>query len=269
MRLAADFINDLLGDRNTFRVRSAEGSFVLRQHIDPADLLTWEEFNRVLNFSGIERNLIKDSERTNSATVEQVMHEVPDGATIQLESLTPFSPHLAEIAGELEVALGGEQVDVNIYLAPSCNHRAFGTHHDVVDVFVCQIAGKKRWRIYEPIIDHPIWHMKNHRYDLDEDSPTMDVTLEPGDVLFMRRGDPHNVQCVGVEPSLHVNLRIIPTTRKLFLDWVVQEAADEASFRTALPYALDGTDVTAERIDWVAAKLAAPNLVALKGDGSL
>ena len=185
--------------------------------------------------------------------MQQIVQLVPEGATIQLESVAPFCPRLADIAGELEVALGGEEVDVNVYLAPSKDHSAFGVHHDVVDVFVLQIAGRKHWRVFEPIIQNPIWYLKSHNYEVDESHLILDVNLEPGDVLYVRRGDPHLVQCVGDEPSLHVNLRIIPTTRKSFLDWLVQEAAERAEFRSALPYALDGKDITEDRISWVSA----------------
>lgn len=251
MRAASEFVDVLLGDRTAFQKQASEGSFVMRSHIDPSDVLTWDELNRVLNYTGVPQHLVKDGIRTNDVTSEQMLQQVPAGGTIQLESLAPYSPRLAAIAGELEVALGGEQVDVNVYLAPSKDHSAFATHHDVVDVFVIQISGTKRWQVFEPVIIEPVWFLKNHKYEVDDNRPVLDVVLAPGDVLYMRRGDPHNVRCVGDEPSLHVNLRVIPTTRKVFLDWLVQEAAEQEMFRTAIPYALAGEDVTVDRLEWV------------------
>ena len=130
-----------------------------------------------------------------------------------------------------------------------------GTHHEVVDVFACQISGRKRWQIYDPIIRDPIWFLKTHQYSLDREHPCMDVVLEPGDVLYMRRGDPHNVRCVGDEPSLHVNFRVIPTTRRVFLDWLVQEAAEDPTFRSTISYDFEGLDNTPNRVEWVTSLL--------------
>lgn len=29
-------------------------------------------------------------------------------------------------------------------------------HHDAVELFVCQTAGSKRWRLYKPVNDHAL-----------------------------------------------------------------------------------------------------------------
>jgi hypothetical protein len=177
---AGQFIDRLLGDRDLFRMRSREGSFVLPQRVDPSEVLTWGELNRLLNYSGAPKKLVRDGK-----------------------------------------------------------------------VFVIQISGEKRWRIYDPPISDPVWVMKNHRYDLSESEPRLDVVLNAGDVLFLRRGDPHEVACVGDDASLHVNLRIFPTTGQSLLDWLVQEAVELPWMRRSMPYALDGDDSAPERVAWV------------------
>jgi hypothetical protein len=244
-------VQTILAEAGSFVENARAGSFVMRQVINPDDVMTWAEFNSILNYSGAPRNLVRDGlNRIAGATTMQVVEGVREGSTLQMESLTPYSEHMASIAGELSTALGGEKVDVNVYLAPSAEHTAFGLHHDTVDVFVLQIAGQKRWRIYEPRIESPVWVMKQHRYDMDHVEPILDLVLSQGDVLFLRRGDPHAVACVGQSPSLHVNLRIFPTTGQSLMDWLVQEAVEEVWMRESIPFDVDKLSHSGERIEW-------------------
>ena len=249
-RQSARYVVDrLLGDREAFLGR-ANLSHVLRDRLTPSDVLTWEELDLVLNYTGVQCNMVKSGARVGGALKGQVVQLLHDGATLQMELVERFSPRLAEIAGELSVALGGDPVDVNIYCAPSKKHESFPVHHDVVNVFVLQLAGHKRWQIYRPEIENPNPHMKDHSYSLDENDPLLDVILNPGDVLYVRRGDPHKACCASEEPSLQVTLRVHPMTRTVFLQWLVQEAADQPRFRTSLPFALGEDDLTKQRVDW-------------------
>lgn len=52
-------------------------------------------------------------------------------------------------------------------------------HHDDVELFVCQTAGSKRWRLYAPVGGHALPGASSG--DLDEDDigePIADITLQ-------------------------------------------------------------------------------------------
>jgi lysine-specific demethylase/histidyl-hydroxylase NO66 len=43
----------------------------------------------------------------------------------------------------------GSMVGANMYLTPP-GTQGFAPHYDDVEVFILQLEGKKRWRLYEP-----------------------------------------------------------------------------------------------------------------------
>ena len=65
------------------------------------------------------------------------------------------APHLAaarDVRVRARRASSAIPVQINAYITPPQN-RGFAAHYDVHDVFVLQIAGRKTWRIHEPVLD--------------------------------------------------------------------------------------------------------------------
>ena len=73
-----------------------------------------------------------------------------DGATLVLQALHRTWPPLVEFGARLAAELG-HPVQINAYITPPQN-QGFAPHYDVHDVFVLQIAGRKRWRIHAPVV---------------------------------------------------------------------------------------------------------------------
>ena len=71
------------------------------------------------------------------------------GDTVVLQGLHHTNPHLARLANNLALALD-HPVQVNAYLSPS-NARGLDLHFDYHDVFVVQLGGSKRWRVWAPL----------------------------------------------------------------------------------------------------------------------
>jgi lysine-specific demethylase/histidyl-hydroxylase NO66 len=75
-----------------------------------------------------------------------------------------------------------------------------------VELFVCQTAGEKRWRLYQPWQGFALPAQSSA--DLPESrigAPTMDITLRPGDVLYMPRGVIHQA-AAQQEDSTHLTI---------------------------------------------------------------
>jgi lysine-specific demethylase/histidyl-hydroxylase NO66 len=80
----------------------------------------------------------------------------------------------------------------NSYWTPP-ESQGFAPHYDDVDVFLLQLEGRKRWRLYDPPTDADVLS----RFSSEDFSPEQlgkpiaTLVMEPGDVLYMPRGCVH------------------------------------------------------------------------------
>ena len=86
---------------------------------------------------------------TTSCRANQVIDRYRRGDTVVLQGLHHTNPHLARLANNLALALD-HPVQVNAYLSPA-SARGLDLHFDFHDVFVVQLGGSKRWRIWAPL----------------------------------------------------------------------------------------------------------------------
>jgi len=80
-------------------------------------------------------------------------------------------------------------------------------HHDDVELWVLQTAGRKRWRIYEPLNGFML--PNNGSGDLDQSvlgGPVLEVELAVGDCLYMPRGTVHQAVAVEGADSDHLTI---------------------------------------------------------------
>jgi len=183
------------------------------------------------------------------AIVSRVAEEFARGATIVVQGLNLHWHPAAVYCRELEVALGCP-VQANAYYTPA-SAQGFAVHHDTHDVFVLQVSGRKRWRLYEPLLELPL---KKQRWSprLGEvGEPVEDLVLEPGDTLYLPRGWPHEA-ATSDEESLHITVGLHPQTRLDALRAALESCADDVEFRRSV--GADGV-VPADLLDRLAARL--------------
>jgi ribosomal protein L16 Arg81 hydroxylase len=165
---------------------------------------------------------------SQTASVERVAAAFAAGATLVLQALHLWRPAVAVYCRGLEMRLG-LPVQANAYLTPSAA-QGFAVHHDTHDVFVLQIAGRKRWRLYQPRLELPL---KDQRWsqDLgDVGAPVDELTLEAGDTLYLPRGWPHEAETSQGE-ALHLTIGLHPPTRMEALRAALESCADDIEFR--------------------------------------
>ena len=107
-------------------------------------------------------------------------------------------------------------------------------HHDTHDVFCLQVAGEKRWLVYEPALELPL---KRQRYTKElgkPAEPVLDVTLRAGDTLYLPRGWLHEAVTTDAE-SLHLTIGVNVYTWLDALKAAVETLADEVELRRAVP----------------------------------
>jgi bifunctional lysine-specific demethylase and histidyl-hydroxylase NO66 len=175
---------------------------------------------------------------------EKVLDRYAEGATLVLQGLHRLWPPLIDFAGTLSTELAAP-VGVNAYATPA-GSRGFATHYDTHDVFVLQVAGRKRWRIHEPVLPDPLERQAAGERAVEvtavTDSPAvLDVVLAAGDSLYLPRGWLHSAVALG-EPSLHLTLGVRAMNRYALLEALLDLAAEEADLRSGFPLGLDVTD---------------------------
>jgi ribosomal protein L16 Arg81 hydroxylase len=107
-------------------------------------------------------------------------------------------------------------------------------HHDTHDVICLQVAGEKRWLVYEPVWELPL---RDQRYRPELGSPgatMLDVVLRPGDTLYLPRGWLHEALTSETD-SLHLTIGVNVYPWLEALRAAVEECADDVAFRRAVP----------------------------------
>jgi hypothetical protein len=168
-----------------------------------------------------------------AATVDvaRVAAEFSDGATIVLQALHLHHAPLARFARQLEQELA-QAVQVNAYYTPRAA-QGLPVHHDTHDVLCLQVAGTKRWLVYEPALELPL---KNQRYrrELGEPGePVLDVTLRAGDTLYLPRGWLHEA-LTSENDSLHLTVGLSAYTWLDALKDALEDCRDEIAFRRSV-----------------------------------
>jgi lysine-specific demethylase/histidyl-hydroxylase NO66 len=163
---------------------------------------------------------------------DRVLAEFEAGATIVLQALHRQWPPVTELCRDLELTLT-HPVQANAYVTPP-TAQGFAVHHDTHDVFVLQTHGRKRWRVYRPIVElaGPDQPWKTSRGDPGE--PVLDAALAPGDALYLPRGFPHEAEAQD-DVSIHVTVGILAHTWLDLWRHVLRRASDHRPFREALP----------------------------------
>jgi ribosomal protein L16 Arg81 hydroxylase len=175
--------------------------------------------------------------------VERVADEFERGATIVIQALHLHHAPLARFARELERELG-EAVQVNAYYTPRAA-QGLPVHHDTHDVFCLQVAGHKRWLVYQPVLELPLKDQRYRRELGGPGEPVLDVTLGPGDTLYLPRGWLHEA-LTSESDSLHLTVGVTAYT---WLDAVkagLEDCRDHVAFRRSVS---DGEDPVEELLE--------------------
>lgn len=160
------------------------------------------------------RARIGDRDLDDVIAPNRVVDGYRSGCTVVLQGLHLTDPGIARLANNLALELD-QPVQVNAYLTPE-SARGLDVHFDYHDVFVVQLEGSKRWRIWEPLDRFRLPVAGKHRvpkptFDELPDEPVLDITLRSGDVLYLPRGFPHAAETTD-EASAHLTIGLLALT---------------------------------------------------------
>jgi len=241
--LAVDeFLNDVLGG-SPRRFPGPAGRF--------AHLVPWSDLDRVIGSQKVEfprLRLSKDgevvplSEYTEMAPAHRgglqprlrpapLTEKLREGASLILDAAQDRFAAVGELAEALEHDLR-EQVSANLYAGWGRTH-GFDLHWDDHDALVVQLAGRKRWRL------HGFTRMAPLPSDVEDapqppSEPLEDFVLTDGDVLYLPRGQWHDVSALG-EESLHLTIGFNRANGVDLVAWLADQVRADEMFRIDLP----------------------------------
>jgi hypothetical protein len=185
---------------------------------------------------------------TGTADVERVLAEWESGATIVLQGLHLTRPHVGAFCRSLEEALG-HPAQANAYYTPR-SAQGLPVHHDTHDVFVLQVAGEKRWLVYEPALELPLKDQRSSAELGEPGEAVEDRVLRPGDMLYLPRGWLHEA-LTSDSDSLHLTIGVNVVTWLDAFKAALEELGDDVRFRRSWQSENDPDDLVealAERL---------------------
>ncbi len=164
--------------------------------------------------------------------LQQVQSEYRSGATVVLPALQRTWTPLRRLCAALEDQFS-HPVHANAYLTPG-DSPGFTPHYDTHEVFVLQIAGTKRWRVFRPpqLLPHRSQPFAPIGFTLPP--PLLTLDLRPGDLLYLPRGFVHAAHTSNGH-SAHVTIGITVYTWVELIGELAGAAKDIAALRASLP----------------------------------
>ena len=163
-----------------------------------------------------------------------VIRHYQNGATIIFPQLNLAVAELADFCRSIEYDLSCK-VQSNVYLTPQSS-QGFKTHYDDHDVFIIQMHGSKKWRVYQQAVDKPF---KGESFKASEHSAGdlgLSFTMGPGDCVYIPRGYMHDAVNVGEEPSLHITVGLlVKKWADFMLEALSEVAVNNSKYRESLP----------------------------------
>jgi len=157
------------------------------------------------------------------------------GASLVADAVEKVDPEIRALTDSLARQFAA-RVEANLYCSFQ-GIQAFASHCDLHEVFAIHCVGEKRWRIYANRAENPLTPLTGDdaqaRIDVAKGPVLMDITLRPGDVLYIPRGYFHDALASSAE-SLHLTLGIAPHSGKLLFELLQEMALREPAFRAYL-----------------------------------
>ena len=168
------------------------------------------------------RHIRTDDGRLRHEAIETLTAE---GVSFVINGIDDEVPGIAELCDSLERRIG-HSTWVNAYATYGAGG-ALPPHYDDHDVLVVQVHGTKRWYGHGMPTSFPIERSPD---GVDFGPPVWDVRVEPGDVLYVPRGEVHHTTVEG-DLSVHLTFGIEPRRGIDLVSTVLEAAAREPLFR--------------------------------------
>ncbi|MFE4922333.1 JmjC domain-containing protein [Streptomyces sp. NPDC056661] len=259
-----NFLEELVGDVSRFTSKYwLQRPFIKRNALPeaPTELLPLPELMTTLTSTALRHphlRVVKSGKpvdqrsytrRVNVATEsisdaadpDRLLREFSAGATIVIDGLEDFVLAIRQACNMLGRSLS-LPVHAHGFVTPP-GETGFAPHHDGHDVFVVQVHGAKKWKVFDQV--HPLPSSGIYRAT-DLGNPAVETMLQPGDVLYIPKGAPHVATAPEVM-SVHVSFVCSSETWAGYLRPVVEQVLKSSLFqKTPNLFNLSDHDFTTE-----------------------
>ncbi len=248
----------LLGCDGTSHLERLSGeSFLLRGLVDPDCVIGWGDIEQLIDAPGVRANLNRNSRRIHQVNPGLIGPGLADGETLQIQDSERACLRLGLLCAELQRRIGEGPVGCNIYLSTRTGRPGLQPHRDQIDAIIVQLVGRKEWTIWDPEGIPPDHILRETFWAVPPDGGRVALAkvLEPGDVLFVKRGAPHRAVCA-TGPSLHLTVGV----HRLNTQDILNILATEAEHCGALCRSADrlrGGESAPGRVAWLTTQLEA------------
>jgi hypothetical protein len=163
--------------------------------------------------------------------VDKVAPEFAAGATLLFDSIDHYVPTVRRLCDSLHAELLAP-TEAAAFLTPG-SVQGLTVHHDNTEVFVLQLAGTKSWTVFEQV--RPLASEGRVFHPDEVGEPVLEVSLEPGDCLYIPWGSPH-FAVSGDGVSCHLSLMVRPDTWGTVVSDLIDQVLAAPSFE-AVPLA--------------------------------
>src|SRR5215475_5849589 len=276
---------ELVGDEDEFFATYHTRRSLLRRGAltgDPREILSIADMDEIVHQEGMRPSLLRmlgqgtgvagasmtrrlELRREGKAiddalAPDKVYAHFRSGKTLIHAGLNHTRPNLRRLCAILTEKFAAPSEAV-AYLTPARQQGA-RAHSDPSDVYVIQLEGTKHWRVW----DTP----DSRRLGIDRDytlaelgQPMLDVSLRPGDVLYVPYGTPH-VAAAEEQVSLHVTVVSLARTWSQLLLPILEQVVEEHEEFWPAPYAGDDPNTltadVSDRVDALVEHLARVDL---------
>ena len=167
---------------------------------------------------------------------EAVRALMADGATYVMETVQRVCPTIGRLSRTFEQTFHCPS-PANLYVTPP-GAQGFQPHFDVQNVFVLQLHGTKHWRVYGPHVTRPL---PSQAIDgaVTPGELLHDVTLEPGDLLYLPRGFVHVANTTDTL-SAHISVSLLPNTWADVFKSLTDTLSQDVRFRATVSLQPEG-----------------------------
>lgn len=174
----------------------------------------------------------------NDVDLDRVLSLHRQGATIILRAFHEWSWPVQSLRRMFE-AVFECPVQVNVYLTPP-GGQSTPAHFDTHDIFILQIEGAKHWRMWQSSRRLPLHDEYFDKNKHPVGSTESDITLQPGDLLYMPRGAVHEPRTT-TSYSIHISVGVVVATWADLLAATVREASlTNVALRSSPPLTAGG-----------------------------
>jgi ribosomal protein L16 Arg81 hydroxylase len=201
-------------------------------------LLTWEALNHLLDGAtlpafrvlresvSIPTNFYLKHGRVDPVALSKLLDQ---GVSLIFNRLDDYVPALQALCKNIAHDTS-EKISAAAVMT-SGRGGALKCHYDPEDLIILQIAGSKRWQVFNSPVVNPVGGIEVG--SAPKGSPVFDQVLQSGDFLFLPAGHWHHCEN-GPDRSLHVNIIFAPPNGRHLLTALMSQLSSDETFRRPL-----------------------------------